>query len=859
MQTKKTDTSKSEKAAAMAGKTWTILKSETTAFVIGLLCVIFGVYLLLAFSSFFFTGGNDQSILSHPNPSELLETGNRIQNYAGARGAQLAQFLINDCFGFSAYCIIIFLVVAGMKLMKAYEFRIRYWFLGCATVMVWLSITLGFAFGGLLEDSYIYPGGLHGYNVSLWIRSQIGTPGLILVLLATAILFGVALTRQTMGVVRKALHPQKGNNATMAEEVTPQPEPTYRKPVVDEPEVTATEDESEKKEKKESFWKSWTHRKPKQKKEEEETPQEEPEKATEPVKEEPEKMVVKEEPAPERVIDLPIDTEEEDDKKHPFEVKPALEEDFDKEEEEPAFEVSNDTKEEDQAYRGDMSQPYNPRLDLEFYRFPTLDLLNTYQNDDPDIDMEEQNANKNRIIKVLRSFGIEISSIKASVGPTITLYEITPAEGVRISKIRNLEDDIALSLSALGIRIIAPIPGKGTIGIEVPNANPHIVPMSSILTSKKFQETTFDLPVALGKTITNEVFMVDLAKAPHMLVAGATGQGKSVGLNAIVTSLLYKKHPSELKFVIIDPKKVEFAIYAPIERHFLAKLPDGEDAIITDVTKVVQTLNSLCVEMDNRYKLLQNAGCRNIKEYNAKFINRQLNPENGHRFLPYIVIIIDEFGDLIMTAGKEVELPICRIAQLARAVGIHAIIATQRPTTNIITGTIKANFPARVAFRVASMMDSRTILDRPGAQQLIGKGDMLYLQGNDPVRVQCAFVDTPEVERIAEFIGKQQGYPTAFMLPEYVDENAEPSSAADVDMNRLDPLFEEAARLVIYHQQGSTSLIQRKFSIGYNRAGRIMDQLEKAGIVGPANGSKARDVLCLDENDLQMRMSSLKD
>ena len=557
-----------------------------------------------------------------------------------------------------------------------------------------------------------------------------------------------------------------------------------------------------------------------------------------------------------KAIDLPIEPEEKAED-HPFEVEPVRKEE---KAEEPAFEVSNDTKEEDQEYKGDITQPYNPRLDLEFYHFPTLDLLNTYQNNEPDIDMEEQNANKNRIIKVLRSFGIEISSIKASVGPTITLYEITPAEGVRISKIRNLEDDIALSLSALGIRIIAPIPGKGTIGIEVPNANPHIVPMSSILNSKKFQETTYDLPVALGKTITNEVFMVDLAKAPHMLVAGATGQGKSVGLNAIVTSLLYKKHPSELKFVIIDPKKVEFAIYAPIERHFLAKLPDASDAIITDVTKVVQTLNSLCVEMDNRYKLLQSAGCRNIKEYNAKFINRQLNPENGHHFLPYIVIIIDEFGDLIMTAGKEVELPICRIAQLARAVGIHAIIATQRPTTNIITGTIKANFPARVAFRVASMMDSRTILDRPGAQQLIGKGDMLYLQGNDPVRVQCAFVDTPEVERIAAFIGKQQGYPTAFMLPEYVDENAEASgSSADVDMNRLDPLFEEAARLLIYHQQGSTSLIQRKFSIGYNRAGRIMDQLEKAGIVGPANGSKAREVLCLDENDLQMRMSSLKD
>lgn len=857
MQTKKTDTSKSAKAASMAGKTWTLLKSETTSFVIGLLCVIFGVYMLLAFSSFFFTGGNDQSILTHPNPSELLETGNRIQNYAGARGAQLAQFLINDCFGIPAYCIIVFLVVAGMKLMKAYQFRLRYWFVGCATVMIWLSVTLGFAFEGMFEDSFIYPGGLHGYNISRWICSQIGAPGLILLLLVVAVCFAVALTSRTMGVVRKALHPtMKREDGAAAD--TPQVETKVRQEPVQEEVVSVpvTEPEEEKEEKKESFWKSWTHRKRKDKAPEADKKAEDAVKAPESQPETQPEMPKEADEQP-KTIDLPIEPEEKDED-HPFEVEPVRKEA--QPEEEPAFEVSNDTKEEDQAYKGDLTQPYNPRLDLEFYHFPTLDLLNTYQNEEPDIDMEEQNANKNRIIKVLRSFGIEISSIKASVGPTITLYEITPAEGVRISKIRNLEDDIALSLSALGIRIIAPIPGKGTIGIEVPNANPHIVPMSSILASKKFQETTYDLPVALGKTITNEVFMVDLAKAPHMLVAGATGQGKSVGLNAIVTSLLYKKHPSELKFVIIDPKKVEFAIYAPIERHFLAKLPDGGDAIITDVTKVVQTLNSLCVEMDNRYKLLQSAGCRNIKEYNAKFINRQLNPENGHRFLPYIVIIIDEFGDLIMTAGKEVELPICRIAQLARAVGIHAIIATQRPTTNIITGTIKANFPARVAFRVASMMDSRTILDRPGAQQLIGKGDMLYLQGNDPVRVQCAFVDTPEVERIAAFIGKQQGYPTAFMLPEYVDENAEASgSAADVDMNRLDPLFEEAARLVIYHQQGSTSLIQRKFSIGYNRAGRIMDQLEKAGIVGPANGSKARDVLCMDENDLQMRMSSLKD
>ena len=526
-------------------------------------------------------------------------------------------------------------------------------------------------------------------------------------------------------------------------------------------------------------------------------------------------------------------------------------------EEETPFTIGDNHTEEDEEYKGPALEPYNPRLDLENYKFPHLNLLDHYDDTDNSIDMEEQNANKDRIIEVLRSFDIEISSIKASVGPTVTLYEITPAQGIRIAKIRNLEDDIALSIAALGIRIIAPIPGKGTIGIEVPNAKPRIVPMQAILNSKKFQETTMELPIALGKTITNEVYMVDLAKAPHMLIAGATGQGKSVGLNAIVTSLLYKKHPAELKFVIVDPKKVEFSVYAPIEKHFLAKLPDGDDAIITDVTKVVQTLNSLCVEMDTRYDLLKKAGCRNVKEYNAKFIERKLNPEKGHHFMPYIVIIIDEFGDLIMTAGKEVELPICRIAQLARAVGIHAIIATQRPTTNIITGTIKANFPARVAFRVAAMMDSRTILDRSGAQQLIGKGDMLYLQGNDPVRVQCAFVDTPEVERIANYISKQQGYPTAFELPEVESEEGE-SSAADVDMTRLDPMFREAAELVVAHQQGSTSLIQRKFSIGYNRAGRIMDQLERAGVVGPTQGSKARDVLCVDLTDLQMRLDALQ-
>lgn len=839
---KKTDNKPHEGKLGIPDKVVTAIKGETIHFIIGLLCVIFSVYMLLAFSSFFFTGGNDQSILSHPDPGELLETGNRIQNYAGARGAQLSQFLINDCFGIPAYFIIVFLVVAGMKLMKAYEFKLWKWFISCTALMVWFSVTLGFAFGGAFENSFLYPGGLHGYNASQWICSQIGAPGLILVLLVTGILIAIFFTKETIGVVRKTFHPSF---------------PKRNKVVQPENENTAVTDEYKKED-------SVELQDNQQVSEENELQTEKEEDSSQPKAEsyeDPKPVEIELDPIEEK----PLSSQPENVKLSSIkETAPMTEAATDIEEEitehhhEPAFEISNEHKEEDEEYRGNINQPYNPRLDLEHYKFPTLDLLNSYGDHEPTIDMEEQNANKNRIIQVLRSFGIEISSIKASVGPTITLYEITPAEGVRISKIRNLEDDIALSLSALGIRIIAPIPGKGTIGIEVPNANPRIVPMSSILASKKFQETTFDLPVALGKTITNEVFMVDLTKAPHMLVAGATGQGKSVGLNAIVTSLLYKKHPSELKFVIIDPKKVEFAIYAPIEKHFLAKLPDASDAIITDVSKVVQTLNSLCVEMDTRYDLLRKAGCRNIKEYNAKFINRQLNPENGHRFMPYIVIIIDEFGDLIMTAGKEVELPICRIAQLARAVGIHAIIATQRPTTNIITGTIKANFPARVAFRVASMMDSRTILDRPGAQQLIGKGDMLYLQGNDPVRVQCAFVDTPEVEKIAAYISRQQGYPTAFLLPEYVDENAESSNAADVDMNRLDPLFEEAARLVIYHQQGSTSLIQRKFSIGYNRAGRIMDQLERAGIVGPANGSKARDVLCMDENDLEMRMSNLK-
>lgn len=826
---KKNSIKDTEQSLSLFGKIRAIFKNETIHFVIGLVLVIFSVYLLLAFSSFFFTGAADQSIIDSGNAQELASTNNGVKNYAGSRGAQLASYLINDCFGISSFFILVFLAVAGLKLMRVRVVRLWKWFIGCSLLLVWFSVFFGFAFVEQYKDSFLYLGGMHGYNVSNWLVSQVGVPGVWMILLVTAICFLIYLSARTVIWLRRLFSL------------------SFLK--------RKQKEEEEKGETPEEFTDSWTAKGKKKPVsvpdvadiKEEEAPVEIPE----PIKE----------PENEITLDLGGVTEAQPAKVSGEEVSMTIETPvpdpvppFHEKAAEPVFEI--EATENDDEYKGPEKEPYNPRLDLENYRYPTVDLMKHYDNAEPTIDMAEQNANKDKIINTLRSFGIEISTIKATVGPTVTLYEITPEQGVRISKIRGLEDDIALSLSALGIRIIAPIPGKGTIGIEVPNSNPKIVSGQSIIGSKKFQESTYDLPVALGKTITNEVFMVDLCKMPHMLVAGATGQGKSVGLNAIITSLLYKKHPAELKFVLVDPKKVEFSIYSVIEHHFLAKLPDGEDAIITDVTKVVQTLNSICVEMDTRYDLLKAAHVRNIKEYNEKFINRQLNPEKGHKFMPYIVVVIDEFGDLIMTAGKEVELPIARIAQLARAVGIHMIIATQRPTTNIITGTIKANFPARVAFRVSAMIDSRTILDRPGANQLIGRGDMLFLQGADPVRVQCAFIDTPEVAEITKFIAKQQGYPTAFYLPEYVSEDGG-GDLGDVDMGRLDPLFEDAARLIVIHQQGSTSLIQRKFAIGYNRAGRLMDQLEKAGIVGPAQGSKAREVLCVDDNDLQMRLNNL--
>lgn len=806
-----------ESNSAPTNKYIAFFKSETIHFVIGLVLVIFSVYLLLAFASFFFTGAADQSIVDSGNPQDLAAVNNQVKNYAGSRGAQLANYLINDCFGIASFFIIVLFAVAGLKLMRVRVVRLWKWFIGCSLLLVWFSVCLGFIFMDQYQNTFIYLGGLHGYNISNWLISQVGVPGVWMILLVTGICFLIYMSARTIIWLRKLFGlgflKQKEKEVKKAEEVAEE-KPTFTNPQPQEVEFKMNR----------TF------------KQEVPEPIEPEVKITEP-----------DYPAPDDGVSLTFEQPlGEPDNLSPKSAIAANE---------PDFEIEAVPDEED--YKAVDMEPYNPKLDLENYRFPPIDLMKHYENSEPTINMEEQNANKDRIINTLRSFGIEISTIKATVGPTVTLYEITPEQGVRISKIRGLEDDIALSLSALGIRIIAPIPGKGTIGIEVPNSNPKIVSGQSIIGSKKFQESTYDLPIAFGKTITNEVFMVDLCKMPHILVAGATGQGKSVGLNAIITSLLYKKHPAELKFVLVDPKKVEFSIYSVIENHFLAKLPDGNDPIITDVTKVVQTLNSVCVEMDTRYDLLKLAHVRNIKEYNEKFINRRLNPEKGHKFMPYIVVVIDEFGDLIMTAGKEIELPIARIAQLARAVGIHMVIATQRPTTNIITGTIKANFPARVAFRVSAMMDSRTILDRPGANQLIGRGDMLFLQGADPVRVQCAFIDTPEVEDITKHISRQQGYPTPFFLPEYVTEDGG-SDLSEVDMGRLDPLFEDAARLIVIHQQGSTSLIQRKFSIGYNRAGRIMDQLEKAGIVGATQGSKARDVLCMDENDLEMRLNNVQ-
>ena len=766
------------------------LRNETFLFVSGAVLAIIAIFFVIAYISFLFTGGTDQSA--------VLSGAQDIENSTGLLGARMSEAIVNGWFGFSSILIPIFLIACGLNMTRITHFKLFRWFVSCAFLMIWCSIFLQLVLSPIMQNSFIIPGGCHGMNLTNLLKGYIGIPGLVLVLLLTMLIYCVYLTRRTIQVIRDGADRMKSGMRKHDKETS----------VSDIQDSTYTDDE-------ESFI--------------------------------PEADDTDEDPYAAKQ-DFPIP----DDKPEPVKKQPKP--DVTDKPETPAEDITMTitAAEGDGKAEGKIQEPYDPRLDLSHYKFPTLDLLKHYDNDTPPIDEKEQEANKNRIIKVLLDFGIEIETINATVGPTITLYEITPAAGVRISKIRNLEADIALSLAALGIRIIAPIPGKGTIGIEVPNAKPVMVSMESILNSKKFAECKMELPVALGRTITNEVFMFDLAKMPHLLVAGATGQGKSVGLNCVITSLLYKKHPAELKLVMVDPKMVEFSIYTPIIKHFLAKMPDVADneAIITDTTKVIHTLKSLCIEMDNRYELLKEANVRSVIEYNNLFKDRKLNPEKGHRYLPYIVVVIDEFGDLIMTAGKDIEMPIARIAQKARAVGMHMIIATQRPTTNIITGTIKANFPARMAFRVSSMIDSRTILDRPGANQLIGRGDLLFLSGSDPVRVQCAFVDTPEVNNICQYISRQQGYTEAYPLPEYVDENEGGPIEGGVEMGKFDPMFAEAARLVVVNQSGSTSLIQRKFAIGYNRAGRLMDQLEATGIVGKADGSKPRPVLVTDEVQL---------
>lgn len=788
-----------------------IFQNDIMNFIVGIFLIAISIFMVIAFISFFSTGEADQSIVLDLRPGEILNSKREFSNSCGSFGAFMSWFVISRCFGIPGFIIPVIICLAGLRLVKAYKVNMLKCFLCLVLVMVWASMTFAKILTPILGSRIFNPGGDSGLYCSQWIENIVGVPGLMIILILSALLFLTYFCKETITIVRYAFNPVKAITGKVKFDITngqddhiKESGPNKDPEVFDDPQI---------------------------------------EKVNFTVQVDPSDTATDSDTKP---IDdsVNIHTDKNNEKETGFTVNGGIEEEA---------ACSNSL-----AGETDLSAPINPKEPWTGYKYPTLDLLQEYENDGkPYIDMKEQTANKDRIVKVLNNFGVQIKTISATVGPTITLYEITPDDGVRISKIRNLEDDIALSLAAIGIRIIAPIPGKGTIGIEVPNKKANIVSMMSILNSKKFQDTKMELPIAIGKTITNEVFMVDLTKLPHLLVAGATGQGKSVGLNAIITSLLYKKHPNELKFVLIDPKKVEFSIYRPIEEHFMAKVDDNDEAIITDVKKVIRTLNSLCTLMDSRYELLQKASVRNIVEYNKKYVSHLLNPEEGHEFMPYIVVIIDEFGDLIMTAGKEIELPIARIAQKARAVGIHMVIATQRPTTSIITGNIKANFPGRMAFRVSQMIDSRTILDGPGANRLIGRGDLLFIEKNEPVRVQCAFVDTPEIERISKYIAGQPGPLSPLELPEpAIDE--EGGNGGTIDTHNLDPLFEDAARSVVLSQQGSTSMIQRKYSIGYNRAGRLMDQLEKAGVVGAAKGSKPREVLILDENSLDMLLSQLK-
>lgn len=801
----------------------------------GLFLLIASVYFLIAFVSYLFTWREDQSYIAFSNggwgnlfrTAEELELAGlahpQVQNWMGKVGALLSHQFIYKWFGIASFLFIGLLFIVGYRLLfKVVLMPLNRVMAYSFFLIVYVSLLLGFIHGFITDYPHFLEGEL-GFWSNRLLEAQIGVPGVAGLL----IFAGLTALIIAYNIDFKELTLHRMQAAGSGDE--PEGDPDFMAEAV----------EFNLNRKRDGIG----------------------EKAGEKVVQnvQPALQVETVEELPETEIMLPPKPVVQNIPKPEVPARPALQLETPLPEE-PDFTVEQPVEEKTVTKAEQLVEEfgqYDPKLDLSGYQYPPLELLRDYGSGKIMVNNAELEANKDKIVDTLANYSIEIDKIKATIGPTVTLYEIIPKPGIRISKIKNLEDDIALSLAALGIRIIAPMPGKGTIGIEVPNNKPEMVSMRSVLATERFQHTDMDLPIALGKTISNEVFIADLAKMPHLLVAGATGQGKSVGINAIITSLLYKRHPAELKFVLVDPKKVELSLFRKIERHFLAKLPGEDDAIITDTKKVINTLNSLCIEMDQRYDLLKNAQVRNLREYNAKFVNRRLNPEEGHRYMPFIVLIVDEFADLMMTAGKEVEQPIARLAQLARAVGIHLVIATQRPSVNIITGTIKANFPARLAFRVLSKVDSRTILDSGGADQLIGRGDMLLATGSDLIRIQCAFVDTPEVEEISDFIGEQRGYPSAFMLPEYIDENGEGSGAADIDLENRDSLFEEAARLIVLHQQGSTSLIQRKLKLGYNRAGRIIDQLESAGIVGPFEGSKARDVLFPDEYSLEQFLDTL--
>ena len=776
---------KSNKTSKEKNKKLSFKLSSQQKLILGSFLVIIGILMGVAFISFFFTGDADQSVNLNFSSRQI-----KADNWLNKSGAWVSELFILRGFGVSSFIFSVLLFLSGLYvLLDTNKTKLRgHWFWGIITI-IWVSVFFGFFTH--INDAL---GGTVGFEINSFLQDYLGKIGTVFLLLFVLVVFLATRFKVSAQSFIKPFHSAKKN----LQNDLNNSEDDFSIPLDNNLSLEAEAIKS--------------------------------------------------------ALDIPSGNNQSNPKKA-TKQEPDLNLDFKSGDTEPEIEMVVQKIAEELSETDNLSNKlvedfglFDPTLELGKYQFPHLDLLKRYDSEGITIDKEELEVNKNKIVETLNNYNIGIASIKATIGPTVTLYEIVPNAGVRISKIKNLEDDIALSLSALGIRIIAPIPGKGTIGIEVPNKNATIVSMRSVIASKKFQSSDMQLPIALGKTISNETFVVDLVKMPHLLMAGATGQGKSVGLNAVLTSLLYKKHPAEVKFVLVDPKKVELTLFNKIERHYLAKLPDSEDAIITDNTKVINTLNSLCIEMDNRYELLKNALCRNIAEYNVKFKARKLNPNDGHQYLPYIVLVIDEFADLIMTAGKEVETPIARLAQLARAIGIHLIIATQRPSVNVITGIIKANFPARIAFRVTSKIDSRTILDGSGADQLIGRGDMLFTQGNDLIRVQCAFVDTPEIEKITEFIGSQKAYPDAFLLPEYLGE--ESGTSIDIDIADRDKLFREAAEVIVTAQQGSASLLQRKLKLGYNRAGRLIDQLEAAGIVGPFEGSKARQVLVTDLTSL---------